>query len=277
MIDCVYCNKPFKNEKKMKEHLFLCNIDLKKGVYTQFLQKDEILEEESSYNTDSENENINNIILEQRINKTDPEIWKRIVKKTRQPREDEKEKIQKKSIEIQSRKVLECKFCHKKFTRNYNLNRHLLTSCLDKESQVKTKKETNINKIDKENLLEIRRLKQQIKTLQEDDIIKNKIIENLLFYTDKIDTNIEPIVENNNLILSKICSSLFFTHSFDKKKEELFKSKWKKYILNQIESEKANESDIYKLDLNHKYEKAFHQFIISINRLKNLNKHFFEN
>lgn len=276
MIDCVYCNKPFKNEKKLKEHLFLCNIDLKKGVYTQFLKKDENLQDEISSSSDDETEKINDIILEKRINKTDPEIWKRIMQKTRQSREDEKEKIRKKSIEIQSRKVLECKFCKKKFTRNYNLNRHLLTSCIDKESQIKTKKETNINKIDKDNLLEIRRLKQQIKTLQEDDMIKNKIIENLLFYTDKIDTNIEPIVENNNLILSKICSSLFFTQASDKKKEELFKSKWNKYIKNQIETEKKEESDIYRLDLYQKYEKAFHQFIIAINRLKNLNKHFYE-
>ena len=275
MIDCVYCNKPFKNESSLEEHLLTCNIDLKKGVYTQFRDKTINIETEDEDELSDEAKKIKDIILEERIKKTDPEIWKRIMKKTRQSRDDVKTEMKKKSLEIESRKFLECKFCHKKFTRTYNLNRHLLTTCVDKESQVKTKKETQINKIDKDNILEIRRLKQQIKTLKEDDITKNKIIENLLFYTDKIDSHIDPTIENNNLIISKICSSLFYATSTDKKKEELFKTKWNKFIKNQIETELSNLEEVNRLDLFHKYERAFHQLIIAINRLKNLNKNFY--
>ena len=280
MIDCVYCNKPFKNEKKMSDHLLICNIENKKGVYA--LKKDEdnnqikIIDDDDNSDSDTSivSENISDIIMNKRIEKTDPEVWNKMMKKIRQSRLDEKDEALKKTIDIESRKCIECKFCHKKFTRTFNLNRHILTSCSDKLGKRKIVKDNELNHIDKDNLLEIRKLKQQIKILQEDDITKNKIIENLLFYTDKIDTHIEPNIENNNLILSKISSSLFYSSIIEKRKEELFKTKWNKYIKNQIKTERKHLDDMTQLDLCNKYNKAFQQFILSINRLKNLNKMF---
>lgn len=277
MIDCVYCNRPFKNEKFMEKHLLICGIENKKGVYTQFKDPEHFIEKEDEngiIDLDG-NENkvdIKKVILSEREKMTDPIIWERMMKKMRQSRNEKKDEIEKKNIEIESRKIYNCKYCDKKFTRAYTLNRHILSSCLSKQNS--DKKEIEMNKIDKDHLIEIRRLKQQVKMLKEDDIIKTKIIENLLFYTDKIDSNIEPIIENNNIILSKICSSLFFSNQTDKKKEELFKTKWNNYIQNQIKNERHNLDELSQNDLFKKYDKSFQQLILAINRLKNLNKNF---